>query len=329
MAEGLFDPATMAIPHLPAADLRAAMVRVLPSTLLRLEVFDDAAAAAKHARNEVLPDGTELWHRAFTAADMARCDDPTFALGMVNHEFCQLVRQGAEFPKTVKLVAPGTGFAVSPHGHVLTNYHLAGAEIEFHRREAGDTESEVRCAHLRVQVATPAAGGWEWQDADRVFLVANPPAARAFRQDAAGRWHLNEDTALLRVEPSPSSFLRLSTRRAQPGDTVWMAGFPLRSARGEDARRTVGYDDADGSLRISAGRVTGDEGADCFVSDLDGSMGNSGSPVFDADGAVVGLFSRAGGDGPRNVIEFGHVSRVHVRTDCAVAGLDLSRLLAR
>jgi S1-C subfamily serine protease len=301
------------------------MVRIVPSTLLRLELADTPEAAGAFARNEMLPEGTELWHRAFTRDQMARCDDPRFALAMVNHEFCTLVRQGASFPQTVKLAGGGTGFAVSPAGHVLTNLHLASSEVEHHRREGGALDAEIRCAQLKAEIAVrDATGTWRWRACDSVYLVSNPPFSRGYWQDPDGRWHLREDTALLRVEPAPESFLPLSTRRIAVEEPIWMAGFPMRTARSPAALQSIGYRDADGSLRVSTGRVIGEEAEDYFVSDLDGAAGNSGSPVFDDRGSVVGIFSRWSGNGPSALIEYGHMQRIHVRTALAVSGLGLA-----
>jgi S1-C subfamily serine protease len=330
MPEGLFDPHRLAIPGVPVDTLIGAMVRVLPSTLLRIELVETAQQAGQMARNEMLPEGTELWHRPFTRTDMGRCDEPGFALNMVSHEFCTLVRQGASFPQTVKLEGGGSGFAVSPAGHVLTNLHLVSSEVEHHRREEGAVNSEVRCAQLKAQVARRDPDGtWRWHDCDAVYLVSSPPFARGYRQDADGNWHLQEDTALLRVEPAPAGYLPLSMRSVAVGEPVWMAGFPLRTARHAASRERLGYRDADGTLRVSSGKVTGEEGDDYFVADLDGSMGNSGSPVFDGNGLVVGMFSRAFGERMRHVQEYGHISRVQVRASVAVKGLELDRVIGR
>ena len=57
------------------------MVRILPRTLLRLDIAADAETAARLNRNEDLPEGGEVWHRFFTEADKARATDPEFATG--------------------------------------------------------------------------------------------------------------------------------------------------------------------------------------------------------------------------------------------------------
>ena len=258
------------------------MVRILPRTLLRLDIAADAETAARLARNEDLPEGGEVWHRFFTEADKARATDPEFATAMVRHEFSERVRAGASFPLTVPLQGGGSGFAIDGRGHVLSNYHLVIAEVSHYQREAGVLDVEVPCRSVRAQIAAPdGQGGWRWRDAESLWLVANPSSTRALEADASGLFHPREDTALLRVAPAPSSFLRLSRRDAALGEPVWMAGFPLRSARGTAARRALGYDDADGSLRVAHGCVTG--GDERYLeADLDGAMGNSGSAILDA-----------------------------------------------
>lgn len=325
MSEGLFLPSNLAIPGVSVDCLTAAIVRILPRTILVLNVVASESEARDRARNEALPDGSECWYRFFTPEDVAKANNPEFAMGMVRHEFSKLVKTAAKFPATVPLDGGGTGFAISAIGHVLTNYHLVTAEIANYGREAGAVSAEVRCKTLRALVARRSSvGSWEWQEAQSVWLVSNPPSSRAIREDAKGQSHLAEDTALLRIEPNPTAHLQLSPRSPKIGEAIWMAGFPLRTARSEQSLNTIGYSDADGSLRVSTGYVTEVDGDDYFTSDADGSMGNSGSPVLDASGLAIGMFSRATGDGPRNAFEYGHVGRIHVRSKLAMSGLSMN-----
>ena len=154
--------------------------------------------------------------------------------------------------------------------------------------------------------------------------MSNPPTERAIRTGADGRGHLADDVALLRVDPAPLHFLQPASRRAHVGQAAWLAGFPLRTARDAQRLREVGYRDADGSLRVSTGRVTAVDGDATVTTDADGSMGSSGSALLDRRGDVVGVFSRTTGDGPRNAFAYGHVGRVAVATARIAATLGWS-----
>jgi len=324
MSEGLFSPSSLRVPGVPEDRLCASLVRILPRTILVFDIVATEEEANAKAKNEAQSDGSEHWYRYFTPKDLARASDPTFAMGMVTHEFARAALTGASFPATVPLDGAGTGFSVGPSGYVLTNYHMVTSEIHNASREAGALHHEVRCRTLRAQIAVRAEGGaWTWRDAREVYLVSNPPSDRAIVANG-DRHELREDTALLRVVPSPQDFLTLSDAPPSVGAKVWMAGFPLRSARPPASLAALDYRNADGTLRISAGEVTSTELPSYFTTNLDGSMGNSGSPTFAADGRVAGLFSRATGDGPRNAFEYGHVQRIHVSTELAIRGLELA-----
>jgi len=330
MAEGFFTPHRLGVPGVSADRLCASMVRILPKTLLVLDIAADADEIRNRGRNEAQPDGSETWYRFFTREDFAKVDDPGFAMGMVRHEFSRLVKAGATFPATVPLDGGGSGFSISRDGHVLTNFHLVVAEVSNNNRDEGVVNCEVLCKSLRAQTASRQDDGtWQWQDANAVWLVSNASFARALEADDTGLLHPREDTALLRVDPQPSACLTLSDRVLDVSESVWMAGFPLRSARRPADLQRIGYSDADGSLRVSAGQVRETDADRYFTADLDGSMGNSGSAVFDRNGLVVGMFSRAVGSGERNATEYGHVNRVQVTARTAVRGLALDQVLPR
>lgn len=324
MAEGYFHPANCPHPALSKDQISGALVRVLPRTVLHLDWASSVEEARAKARNVSRPDGAECWYRYFTRDDALRIGDSRFRMGMVQYEFARHLRSGGSLPAEVALDGGGTGFAISSKGHVLTNFHLVTSEIGNHAREAGRVNVEARCRTLRVQFSRPDANGeWRWVDADEVWLVSNPPEQRAIVDDGDNTGSLQEDAALLRIVPCPSSHLLLARRAPMLLEPVWMAGFPLRSARAAAARARIGYEDADGTLRVSRGQVTHLDGDDYFTTDCDGSMGNSGSPVIDADGKVLGFFSRASGDGPRNAFEYGHLQRVQVTARLAIEGLQL------
>lgn len=325
MSEGLFTPSRIPIPFLDADHLIGAMVRILPRTRLVLGFADTREEALALARNELATDGAEIWYRYFTDEDRSRVNEPEFRMGMVRWEFSNLVMAGAQFPAETWLDGGGSGFCIDKSGLVLTNYHLVTGEVAYHARERGVLGQEVRCRALRAQVARRTVdGGWTWHEADAVYLVSNPSVTQAIKQQDDAAAQLRQDVALLRIDPPPLRMLSISTRSPSIGERIWMAGFPLRTARPTADRARIGYSDADGTLRVSTGIVTHKESSDYFIADVDGSMGNSGSPAIDEAGAVVGTFSRAVGNGPRNAFEYGHIQRVFVSSVLAKTALGIA-----
>ena len=328
MSEGLFTPEQCPIPGLKTHSLKAATVRVLPRTVLLLDWAADTDEVRAKARNETLADGSERWHRFFTRADAERITDPGFRMGMVRFEFSKHLSNGGTLPAELPLDGGGSGFAITPQGHVLTNYHLVTSEIGNHNRKRGAINDEVLCRSLRVQVARPtSSGALSWEDARQVWLVSNPPESDAIHDRGDNTGELRQDISLLRVAPAPHAHLCLANRSPVVGEPVWMAGFPLRTARSLETKARFNYEDADSTLRISKGTVLRVEGSEYFETDCDGSMGNSGSPILSADGTVLGFFSRAVGDGPRNAFEYGHVTRVQVSALYARRALQLQETL--
>jgi S1-C subfamily serine protease len=324
MPEGLFTPDQIHLNNIERDRLVAAMVRIRPKTRLVLDLVDNFEQIQKLSRNESEADGTECWYRYFLREDVNRVNEPEFYMGMVRWEFSQLVKAGRQFPAETWLNGGGSGFCISSNGLILTNYHLVTGEVAFHSRRAGVLNQEVLCRALQVDVATNRKDGvWNWQPAEKVYLVSNPPESRAIQTIEGGQALLREDVSLLRIEPAPTSCLSISKRTVHLGERLWVAGFPLRTSRSIEAKKMYNYEDADGTLRLSAGNVTAAEQQGYFNTDADGSMGNSGSAAIDYNGRVVGIFSRATGNGPRNAFEYGHTERIFVASALIATSLEL------
>lgn len=225
-----------------------------------------------------LPEGVVLWHLALTHADLVEIlSDPGVRLRPLLYEAVQAFHDVETFPsqRIVPLQVAALGFFVSPNGDLVTNYHVVGEEIEAAGRTAGGDETLV-CRYTSFEI--PVIHEHQvlhWTPLDPVCLVRNPS-----RQD----WHDGFDAALLRADICPPAFLRLAKRAPRVGESVWVFGLPVRSAR----PKSRGYHDADGTLRVSLGTVVEIQDH-TFITDADSFNGYSGGPVLGADGAVLGI----------------------------------------
>jgi S1-C subfamily serine protease len=152
--------------------------------------------------------------------------------------------------------AQGSGFVVSERGEILTSAHVVTS--------TGDDDREPEGA-TRVFVA--------FVDGDRV------PARLV-------GWDLYDDVAVLRIEPSAHSLEPVplgNSARVVVGEPVAAMGSPF----GNENSLAVGVVSA---TRRSIDSLTSDYTvADAIQTDAPITHGNSGGPLFDARGRVIGI----------------------------------------
>jgi 2-alkenal reductase len=149
----------------------------------------------------------------------------------------------------------GSGFVVSHDGHVLTNSHVI--------TNVGDS-GPVRGA-ARVYV--------EFQDGDRVAATV------------VG-WDLFNDTGVVRVDPKEHALTVVpmgNSSRVVVGEPVAAIGSPF----GNQNSLAVGVVSATG--RSIDSLTSGYDVADAIQIDAPINHGNSGGPLFDARGRVIGI----------------------------------------
>ena len=153
--------------------------------------------------------------------------------------------------------AQGSGFVISPKGYILTNAHVVTT--------AGDTNGPARAAS-RIYV--------EFGDLDRV-------SARV-----AG-WDVYNDVALLRVDPASHALSPVplgQSAAVEVGEPVAAIGSPL----GNEDSLAVGIVSAV-HRSIPALTVAKFSVVDAIQTDAPITHGNSGGPLFDARGRVIGI----------------------------------------
>jgi S1-C subfamily serine protease len=152
--------------------------------------------------------------------------------------------------------AQGSGFVISERGDVLTSAHVVTT--------AGDDDDEAAAAD-RVFVA--------FNDGDRV------PATLV-------GWDVYDDVAVLRLEPDAHDLAPVplgNSARVVVGEPVAAMGSPF----GNENSLAVGIVSA---TRRSIDSMTSDYTvADAIQTDAPITHGNSGGPLFDARGRVIGI----------------------------------------
>ena len=174
-------------------------------------------------------------------------------------------------------IATGSGFIVSPSGYVLTNHHVvAGREYTVPSRQLDVPEVKVRLEVKRIEVVVGADAG----SPERVLeasLVADDPAL---------------DLALLSVGASDLPSLPLGDSDSlELGQPVTAWGYPLGHAVevGRERPREAVPRVAASPGSVAALRPDEEGGARYIQTDVTLNAGNSGGPLLDADGYVVGI----------------------------------------
>jgi len=172
----------------------------------------------------------------------------------------------------------GTGFVVGDGTLVVTNAHVLPASIDGNRREK--------------LVALMPEGRRRGGDGP----------GREFREARVGARDAEHDLAVLRIEGPPLPALAIGdSASVREGRSVYFTGFPIGSVLGAHAathraivasitpiaipQRRSGELDQATIRRLTAGTFP--------VFQLDGTAypGNSGSPVYEAGGAVIGVIN--------------------------------------
>jgi 2-alkenal reductase len=152
--------------------------------------------------------------------------------------------------------AQGSGFVVSPKGYVLTNSHVI--------TNAGEGANRIKAADKLFV---------EFRDRDRV------PAK------VVG-WDIYDDVGLLKVNPADHSLRPVplgDSSRVRVGEPVAAIGSPF----GNISSLSVGVVSA---TERSIASLTSDYSlVDAIQTDAPINHGNSGGPLFDAKGRVIGI----------------------------------------
>ena len=328
--EGLYAPDRVSLPP-PIDEAIQGVVRASPTVRFQLTLFahaDSAAAArsAPGARAKIPTDRGTLWPVLVdTSTTSSLCSSPLTAAQTGIHELCQTLRHSPceQYPcsrVTAPLAGSATGFFVGrrPDGSALvaTNYHVAREAIERHNRTGGVDSFRTASIEPDLSIAVSQDGSHSSDS----YAVTSGGALLSNASQA--EWQAGEDWALAEIPASevPPSARMLPLRDEPPtvGDTLYALGFPIRTIR--DLPDDAPYENAANDLRVSVGIVVeGDSAARAksepsdLLSTLDAVSGNSGSPVLNRQGHVVGIVrhhTHTNGEIDLNVGSYGGLTQI-------------------
>jgi len=206
----------------------------------------------------------------FAASGQPRSGDATVfirVIGKIHVEVDQPWKESVE-RREVEL-GTGSGFVISPFGHVLTNHHVISGE---------DFSVQVDGRDVKVNL-----------QAERVEVILPSGARYAAAVDATSP---DLDLALLSIGGVDHSFLPLGDSDAvEPGASTEVRGYPF--GRDVEVGRAVARDIVP-QVTVSRGSLAalraGEDGdARYLQTDATVNPGSSGGPMLDADGYVVGV----------------------------------------
>lgn len=305
MAEGLFHPNQFTFPaNLDKNKILLSVVKIRPLRNLEYQFFNSKEEADSWSGWITNDDGTELIKYGATQEDINQCSNPEFSQALLNFEFCEAIKSNKQFPLTTPLQGTGTGVLISNDGYILTNFHLASGVITSAKRDLEKViNSPIKITGLEVEVATSVneSGELQYLKCENVYLVSNPSKKEAYGSKL--------DLTLLKVDLETDNFIPLCSKKSVVGEKLLNVGFTMRTARSEESKRTLNYEDANYDLRISSGVYLEEESVNSFLSDVDGGPGNSGSATLNSKGELVGLYFGSTGN---CLVDFSKGKRRHV-----------------
>ncbi len=200
-------------------------------------------------------------------------------IGQIRAEYRKTWEESIE-RREVEL-ATGSGFVISPYGHVLTNYHVIG-DRELTRQE-GDTEVTIKVEVEQVEVVFPGGpGGPGGPDGDgaRRFIASIDAVDPAL------------DLAVLSINGADLTYVPFGDSTAiGPNEPVQVFGYPFGK---EVEVAKVKIPEIVPRVSASKGTVSAlradEEGRGRYIqTNATMNPGNSGGPLVDEEGYALGV----------------------------------------
>ncbi len=264
---------------------QSAVVRVQVPTLMDFTGAPGQSDFVDAEGNFVTSIGPGQW-----TPSAENCANPNYANYYIFQDACAALARGESLENPIRVREGATGSFVSPNGAVLTARHVIRECEMFYRGQL-----PFYCPLIRITVSQ--ANG----------------ESRVIRGAQVMHWSRTDlgadgDYAVLQTGHRPDVWLETCQTLPRPGESVTVLGYPMVTHRDPIRRANLGYENADGSLRLSRGlvitpadalRESDPEPIDSryesryLFTDADAVPGNSGGPVLSETGCMYGNITRA------------------------------------
>jgi serine protease Do len=212
---------------------------------------------------------------------------------------------GSQFPTSN--VSSGSGFIISSDGYIMTNAHVVSDlkktddemrtqllyQLAIQLLKAKNLEvtqdNVVRASQILLNNGARLA---QFQKINYVFLQSGtrlPFEIKAYGAPVGE----GKDVSILKVETKNAPTLRLGdSEKMQVGDKIYVIGYPgAADSEALDAKSQLEPTTNDGSI---SAKKTSAEGAPVLQTNANTTHGNSGGPVINDKGEVIGLLTFRG-----------------------------------
>lgn len=263
----------------------------------------------------------------FTLTLVERREDDRSVVEIFEHQFIYEEENSTVEGQDLQAASAGSGFVVTPEGHLVTNAHVVGVDeslnetlyrrlgviqreelranlteefdlSESERQQIEQTmlqtftdyyreKSEVRNSDSYIGVLhgrTPSGSDFEVQSWEAETVTAGSVVETIGGEPTWGR-----DVAILKVDQEPLQTVPLgSATDIGTGDDIFVIGYPNYQIQDF-------FEDQSGTLEptLTSGVVSArrrlNSGVNTIQTDAAINNGNSGGPMYNADGEVVGI----------------------------------------
>ena len=267
-----------------------AVVKIYPNRKLEFHIISPDTELFESV---IAADGSEIIKIGITLEELHSTGNPDFELALFKYEAIKHYRNGGNFPALLDVEGCASAFFAFQQNILFSSYHVVSSAVHTAiSRRLKSGHDYLDCPGIIIK------------NSDDILVSSCP---RLIYWPDYNQIKQGLDFAIFHLEDRKGPFYKISNNY-DLNETVYMAGYPMRTARNEQHIKSLGYSNANYDRRISRGNILKIEGRQ-IISDCDGGPGNSGSPLINEQGKVIALYKGSIGSG---ISDYKDVLRSHL-----------------